>query len=65
MHHERLLNEAAEAGAEWLLQRLPADQRPTFEPLIYQAVRQGVLHYAEGLTTLSRQLHPLDRARSR
>jgi hypothetical protein len=60
--HQRLLNEAALLGTEEILGQIPAEYSPALERTIFQAVRQGILHYAHGLDTWSRQLRPLDRA---
>jgi len=65
MLHQRLLNEAAQLGADNILQQLPADLRPTLEESVHQAVREAVSHYAAGLDTISRQMNPLQRQRSR
>jgi|GEM_PF-4710678 len=65
MLHHRLLNEATHLGAEEVLRRLPAELRPTLEQPVHQAIREAVFHYAEGMETLSRQIHPLQHDRSR
>jgi len=65
MPYQRLLNEATHLGADKILQQLPADLRPTMEQGVHQAIREAVYHYAEGLDTISRQLNPLQRQRSR
>ena len=65
MIYQRLLHEATHLGAEKILDRLPADLQPVLEQAVHQAVREAVLHYAEGMETLSRQLHPIQHARSR
>jgi hypothetical protein len=44
---------------------MSAEYSPELEQAIRQGVRQAVLFYAEGLETLSRQLHPLDHGKSR
>jgi hypothetical protein len=59
MRHERLINEATQAAAQRLLDQLPADQRQALEAPVHEAIREGILHYANGLATLSRQLRPL------
>jgi hypothetical protein len=61
--HQRLLNEAALFGTEEILRQMPAEHSPELEHAIRQGVRQAVLYYADGLDTLSRQLHPLDHSR--
>ncbi len=60
--HQRLLNEAAMLATEQILGQIPAEYSPALEQAIFQAVRQGILHYAHGLDTLSQQLRPLDHA---
>src|SRR5262249_10594727 len=65
MRHERLINEATQAAAERLLDQLPADQRQALEAPVHEAIREGILHYANGLATLSRQLRPLEYGRTR
>ena len=65
MPHQRLLNEATHLGAEKILQLLPADIRPGLEQSVHQAVSEAVIHYAEGIETLTRQLHHLHRERNR
>jgi hypothetical protein len=60
MHHERLVNEATFTAAERLLDRLPVEQRRNLEGPVHQAIRDGILLYAEGLATLQRQLRPLE-----
>ena len=64
-YHPRLLNEASLLGTELILQQLPAEYSPALEEAIRQGVRQAVLHYAHGLDTLARQMHPLERAKAR
>ncbi len=61
--HQRLLNEATLLATEEILGQIPAEYSPALEQAIFQAVRQGILHYAHGLDTLSRQLRPLDQSR--
>jgi hypothetical protein len=65
MLHQRLLNEATQLATEEILQQMPAEYSVALEQAIRQGVRQGVLHYALGLETLSRQLDPIQHARSR
>lgn len=65
MVHQRLLHEAAHLGAEKILRRLPADLRSALEQSVHQAIHEAVFHYAEGMETLSRQLHPLRQEKSR
>jgi hypothetical protein len=62
--HQRLLNEATRLGTEEILQQLPATHSPDLEQVIRQGIRQAVLHYAEGLDSLSRPLHPLSQRRA-
>ena len=64
-YHPRLLNEATMLGTAAVLQQLPAEYSPAVEEAVRQGVRQAVLHYARGLDTLARQLHPLDHAKGR
>jgi hypothetical protein len=61
--HQRLLNEATLQGTEEILRHMPASYAPELEQAIHRAVRQAVLHYAEGMDTLHRQLHPLAHGR--
>jgi hypothetical protein len=61
--HQRLLNEATLLGTEEILRRMPAPHSAELEQAMYRAVRQSILHYFEGLDTLSRQRHPLDHGR--
>ena len=61
--HQRLLNEATLQGTEEVLRQMPAPCSPELEQAIRRAVRQAVLHYAEGMDTLHRQLHPLAHGR--
>jgi hypothetical protein len=63
--HQRLLNEATLHGAGEVLRQMPAEHSPELEHAIRQGVRQAVLYYADGLETLSRQLHPLERGKAR
>ena len=65
MRHERLVNEATQAAAAKLLDRLPAEQRDALEAPVHEAIREGILHYANALTTLSRQLRPLEYGKAR
>jgi len=65
MLHQPLLNEAIHLGADKILHRLPADLRPSLEESVHEAIREAVFHYAEGMDTISRQLRPLQRERSR
>jgi hypothetical protein len=58
--HQRLLNEATQLGTEEVQRRMPVEHSPELEQAIRQGVRQALLHYAEGLDTLSRQLRPLE-----
>jgi hypothetical protein len=44
---------------------MPAEHSPELEQAIRQGVRQGVLYYAQGLDTLTRQLHPLEYGKAR
>jgi hypothetical protein len=60
-YHPRLLNEAAQIGTDLILEQLPVAHSPALEEAIRQSIRQSLLHYAHGLDTLARQLHPLDR----
>ena len=64
-YHPRLLNEATLLGTSAILQQLPAEYSQDLEEAIRQGVRQAVLHYAQGLDTLARQLHPLQQAKAR
>ena len=64
-YHQRLLSEATLLGTELILQQLPAEYSRALEEAIRQGVRQAVLHYAHGLDTLARQLHPLDHPKAR
>ena len=64
-YHPRLLNEATMLGTEEILRQMPAEHGPELEEAVRQGVRQAVLHYAHGLDTLARQLHPLDQAKAR
>jgi hypothetical protein len=63
--HQRLLNEATLHGTEMILGRMPAEDSPELEHAVRQGVRQALLYYAEGMDTLSRQLHPLQHGRVR
>jgi hypothetical protein len=64
--HQRLLNEATQMGTEEVQRLMPIEHSLELEQAIRQGVRQAVLHYAEGLDTLSRQLRPLEqRGKSR
>jgi hypothetical protein len=65
MHHERLLNHATMLGTEEILQQLPVQHSRELEQAIRQSVRQAILHYADGLDTLDRQLRPLAHGRAR
>ena len=65
MLHQRLLNEATQLGTQEILQQLPAEHTDELELALRQAVRRAVLHYALGLDTLSRQLHPLTHGSTR
>jgi hypothetical protein len=65
MLHQRLINEASQLGAEQILRHLTPDQRAALEDSIHQAVRQAVIYYAHGLTTVSRQLYPIRHGRER
>jgi hypothetical protein len=65
MIYQRLLHESTQLGAEKILGKLPADLQPALEQSVHQAVREAVVHYAEGMDTLSRQLNPIQHARSR
>jgi hypothetical protein len=58
--HQRLLNESTLLAVEAILQQMPAPYSPELERAIRRAVQHAVLHYAEGLDTLARQLYPLD-----
>jgi hypothetical protein len=53
--HQRLLSEATLLGAEEVLRLLPSPSSPALEQAIHWAVRQSLLHYAEGLDTLERR----------
>jgi hypothetical protein len=57
--HQRLLNEAVLQGSEEIVRRLPSPCPPELEEAVRRAVRGAVLHYADGLDTLDRQLRPL------
>jgi hypothetical protein len=59
LFNQRLLNEATQHGTEESLRQLPVEHSPELEQAIRQGVRQAVLHYAKGLETQERQLHPL------
>jgi hypothetical protein len=59
---QRLLNEATMLATKQILGQMPAEYSPALEQAIFQAVRQGILHYVEGMETLARQLRPLDHA---
>ena len=61
--HQRLLNEATRYGTGEILRHMPVAYSPELEQAICQGVRQAVLYYAEGVDSLSRQLHPLDHRR--
>jgi len=63
--HQRLLNEATLHGTVEVLRRMPVEHSPELEQAIRQGVRLAVLYYAEGLDTLSRQRHPLERDKAR
>ena len=63
--HRRLLNESVMLGSKAILQKLPVEYSPELELEIQRAVRQAVLHYADGMDTLDRQLRPLAHARGR
>jgi hypothetical protein len=57
--HQRLLSEATLQGTEEILRHMPVPYTLELEQVVHRAVRQAVLYYAEGMDTLSRQLHPL------
>jgi hypothetical protein len=61
--HRRLLNEAVLQGSEEILKALPSPCPPELEEAVRRAVKGAVLHYADGLDTLDRQLRPLAHAR--
>jgi hypothetical protein len=63
--HQRLLNEATLHGTAEVLSQMPAEYSPELEHAIRQGIRQAMLYYTDGLDTLSRQLHPLERAKVR
>ncbi len=63
--HRRLINEAAMRGADVILELLPVEYSRELELAIQQAVREAVLHYAEGMDTLDRQLHPVAYGKAR
>ncbi len=63
--HHRLLHEATQHGTDEVLRLMPAENSPELVQAIRQGVRQAVLHYAYGLDSLSRQLHPLERGKQR
>jgi hypothetical protein len=58
-HHPRLINESVLLGTELILHQQPAAYSRELEQAIQDGIRQAVLHYAEGLATRERQLHPL------
>jgi hypothetical protein len=53
------MNEAAMLGTASVLYQLSPPYSPELEEAIQQAVRQALMHYADGLATRERQLHPL------
>jgi hypothetical protein len=59
MTYQRLLNEATMHGVGEILRQMPVEYTPELEQAIHDGVRQAVLHYAEGMDTLARQLYPL------
>ncbi len=61
MLHQRLMNEAMQTGTDQILQQMPVEHSDALEQVIRRGIRQAVLHYAHGLETLERQLHPLQR----
>ena len=63
--HQRLFAEATRYGTGEVLRQMPAAYSPELEQAIREGVRQAVLYYTDGLESLSRQLHPLERGRDR
>ncbi len=61
MFNHRLLNEATMLGTESILGQMPAEYSPALEQAIRQGIRQALIHYADGIETISRQIRPLDR----
>jgi hypothetical protein len=54
---QQLLHEATRHGTEEILQYMPAVYSPELEQVIRWGVRQGLLHYAEGIGSLSPSSH--------
>jgi hypothetical protein len=63
--HRRLLHEATQHGTAEALRQSPVEYSPELEHAIRQGVCQAVLYYAEGLDSLQRRLHPLERGKVR
>jgi hypothetical protein len=63
--HRCLLSEATQHGTAEALRQSPAEYTPELEQAIRQGVRQAVLYYAEGLDSLQRRIHPLERGKVR
>jgi hypothetical protein len=57
--HRRLMNESVMLGTEAILGKLPVEYSLELEQAIQQGVRQAVLHYADGMDTLEKQLRPI------
>lgn len=62
---QQLVNAATIHGTDEVLRLMPAENSPALVQAIRHGVRQAVLYYADGLDTLSRQLHPLERGKLR
>ncbi len=62
--HQRLLNEAILHGTGEILRQMPAEYTPELERAIRHGVRQALLCYTEGMDTLTRQFHPVDRVKN-
>jgi hypothetical protein len=62
--HQRLLSEATQLGTEEILQENPTEYSLALEQAFRHGVRQAVLYYARGLDSMSRQLRPLNHAKS-
>ena len=60
--HERLLSEATRYGTERILRHMPAVYRREMELVICESVRQVVLHYANGMDSLSNRHAPFYQA---
>ena len=65
MRYERLVNEATQAAAQRLLERLPPEQRREMEAPVHEEIRAAVVQYADSLAQVARQLLPLGQGRSR